>query len=78
MDADLGRLRWRSRRGMLELDVLLERFLKRHGEQLDSRDRAAYARLLECADEDLHAWFSGRMECPHAEFSELIRRVRAG
>ena len=37
----LGMLRWRCRRGMLENDLLIERFFQRHAEQLTASQAAA-------------------------------------
>jgi antitoxin CptB len=49
----LGRLRLRSRRGMKELDVLLERYLDAPGSLMDAGERSDYARLLEVQDPEL-------------------------
>jgi antitoxin CptB len=49
----LARLRWRCRRGMLENDLILERFLARRGADLTEHEVAALDRLLDLADGDL-------------------------
>ena len=49
----LARLRWRCRRGMLENDLVLERFLARRGEDLTEDEVAALDRLLDLPDGDL-------------------------
>jgi antitoxin CptB len=49
----LRRLAWRCRRGMRELDVLLERFLHDGYSVASSSDRAAFEQLLELQDPDL-------------------------
>ena len=43
-------LQWRSRRGMLELDVLLEPFTREALPTLDEKEQLTYIRLLECED----------------------------
>lgn len=48
--ADLGRLRWRCRRGMKELDLLLGRWLERSYAQASSRERQLFAEFLELPD----------------------------
>jgi succinate dehydrogenase flavin-adding protein (antitoxin of CptAB toxin-antitoxin module) len=49
----LRRLRWRARRGLLENDLLLARFLDRHGDGLNDDQVSALASLLELPDTDL-------------------------
>ena len=51
--ADLRRLRWRARRGLLENDLLLGRFLDRYGTTLDAAQKAALLKLLELPDTEL-------------------------
>ena len=68
-------VRWRCRRGMKELDVLLERYLERHYPAADARERAVLDRLLEVEDPDLHAWCMGRV-APPDEFRPLIEKLR--
>jgi len=50
------RLRWQCRRGLKELDVLLEPFMEEHYLDLDVEEQALFARLLEEEDVDLLAW----------------------
>ena len=52
-ERELSRLRWRCRRGMLENDLILERFLHRHGAHLSSRQANCLNDLLELSDNDL-------------------------
>ena len=58
--ADAARLRWRCRRGMRELDVLLERYLERGWPQAGAAERAAFAALLELPDPELAALCLGQ------------------
>jgi len=48
-----NRLLWRCRRGLLELDILLQRFLERYYDELAASGRAAFAELVELQDLDL-------------------------
>lgn len=50
MTPALNRLRWLCRRGMLELDILLDEFLRLHHGKLDPRERQAFERLLALDD----------------------------
>lgn len=50
------KLHWHSRRGMLELDLLLIPFVNRQLEFLDDRQLTLYQSLLRCEDQDIFAW----------------------
>jgi len=51
--AELGKLRWRCRRGLLENDLFIERFFADHSEQITPRLAHAVEALMELADNDL-------------------------
>ncbi len=72
-----GRLRWRCRRGMKELDVLLERYLDRDLPRAGAEERRLFERLLETPDPLLHAWCLGRAAAPDAALAALIGRITA-
>ncbi|MEO8935783.1 MAG: succinate dehydrogenase assembly factor 2 [Burkholderiaceae bacterium] len=57
-----ARLRWRSRRGLLENDILLTRFLDRHETTLTDDDVGALTQLLELSDNDLMDLILARSE----------------
>ena len=57
---ELDRMRWRCRRGMLELDLVLARFLERHVETLD-REGSGVQRAARAPDPDLWALVSGAL-----------------
>ena len=57
-------LRWRCRRGMRELDVLLERYLAERWPGAAAAERAAFAGLLELSDPDLAALCLGHVTAP--------------
>ena len=56
----LARVRWRCRRGMLENDLILARFLDRRGNDLTEPEVAALDRLLDLPDNDLWDVLCGR------------------
>jgi antitoxin CptB len=56
----LERIRWRSRRGLLEMDLVLQKFMARHLESLDETALAAYESLLTEFDTDLLDYVNGR------------------
>ena len=52
-DARLRRLRWRARRGLLENDLVLERFFAAHGNALDEATVTGLDHLLDLSDNEL-------------------------
>ena len=60
--ANRARLRWRSRRGLLENDIVLTRFLDAHEETLSDDEVDALTRLLDLADNPLLDLMLGRSE----------------
>ncbi len=74
-DEDLARLAWRSRRGLLELDLWLGRFVQRQLFALTPAEREQYEALLELPDPDLLELLDGRAEPPPG-LTALIRRIQ--
>ena len=74
---ELRRLRWRCRRGMLENDLVLARFLDRHAASLGAGDLAELERLLALPDPDLWALVSGRAECGDVRLATMVERLRS-
>ena len=73
----LARLRWRCRRGMLENDLILERFLDARAGALSTADVAALDLLLDYSDNDLWDILSGRMEPADVSLLPLIGCLRS-
>ncbi|MFU8815023.1 MAG: succinate dehydrogenase assembly factor 2 [Pseudomonadales bacterium] len=71
------RLYWRSRRGMLELELALLPFLEHRLEALSSQERALYGRLLQHEDWDIYDWIMGKATPPDAELVRIIEHIRA-
>lgn len=71
-----GRLRWHCRRGLLELDIALQRFLDKHFDALTPTQLDDFANLLSAEDIEFWAWVSGKEDCPFAEFEYLLRLIR--
>jgi antitoxin CptB len=74
-DIELNRLFWHSRRGMLELDVLLVPFVREVYSSLDVDDQARYRKLLECEDQDMFGWFMQRDEPQDADLKRMVRMI---
>jgi antitoxin CptB len=75
--SDFDRIRWQCRRGLLELDLVLERFLRENSERLTSVELERFRRLLAAPDNDLWDWISGRADPSDPALTELIVRLRA-
>jgi antitoxin CptB len=78
--AALNRLRWRCRRGLLENDLLLERFFRHHESTLTRSQAAALEALMDLPDNDLLDLFLARRE-PHGgldrtEIHEMLALIR--
>ena len=57
-----ARLRWRARRGLLENDLILERFFNRYEDSLSDADVAALTCLFDLSDHDLLGLLLARNE----------------
>jgi antitoxin CptB len=71
-----GRLRWRCRRGIREMDLLLERFLDCEYAGLSSSERQSFEELLTAVDADLMSWLTGRSRPDNPRHAALIDRLR--
>ena len=71
-DIEAKRAAWHSRRGMLELDVLLMPFAEKAYPGLPEEDKVRYRQLLDCEDPDLFTWF---LEHKVPEDPDLARMV---
>lgn len=74
--ARVQRLRWRSRRGMLELELALKPFVERALDTLDDETLAAYSALLEHDDWDIFDWVQGRSEPDDAALAGVVGVIR--
>ena len=56
----LNKLRWKSRKGIRELDILLQNYLDTHFSSLDSQDKKLFEEILEIDTYDLLNAISGK------------------
>jgi antitoxin CptB len=73
----MNRLRWRCRRGMLENDLILARFLEARGEAITEAELAGLDRLLDLGDNELWDLVSGRQENGDPVLASLLEALRA-
>jgi antitoxin CptB len=75
LDEEARRLLWRCRRGMKELDVLLERFARLELPAASAEQRQTLTRLLELPDPVLVDYLLGQAIPPDTELASLIHRI---
>lgn len=73
--ARLRQLRWRCRRGMRELDVLLMGYMDRDYVAASPRVQRAFEQLLSMQDPDIQALLAGRLTVDDAALNELVQRL---
>jgi len=71
-----GRLLWRCRRGMKELDVILERFARAGLAGASEAERGAFERLLDLPDPLLAGYFLGNQRPADPQLRLLAARIR--
>ncbi len=74
-NAEFNRLFWHSRRGMLELDVLLVPFLKEAYQDLPEEDQQRYQKLLSCEDTDMFEWFMQRSKPEDPDLRRIVEII---
>ena len=71
-------MRWRCRRGLLELDIVLGRFIEQCYAGLDEVQQISFDALLDMPDNDLWDMISGRGAVPlPGEQQALLEKIRA-
>ncbi len=76
-NAEMNRLRWSCRRGLLENELVLERFLRSHAALLEGERLAAFRTLLDYSDGELWDLVSGRRECGDPALGEVVKLLRS-
>ena len=72
-----GKIVWRARRGILELDVLLNQFIQTHYHSLPSQQQQSLVDLLEEKDQQLVLWLiEGDQHQLPACYSDLVHAIR--
>jgi antitoxin CptB len=80
-ERSLSKLKWRCRRGLLENDLIFERFFGRYEHDLSDADVGALTRLFELSDNDLMDLLLARKE-PEGDLADpdikrVLERLRA-
>ena len=72
---DKNRLLWASRRGMLELDLILQPFVESKYDNLSAKDKLRFEVLLEIEDQQLFMWFMKREEPVDPEMQRIVNII---
>lgn len=75
--SELARMRWKCRRGMLELDLLLKAFLEKGYRDLDGPGQQRFDELLDYPDAVLLEWLMGRIRPTDKEVTQLVEKIRS-
>jgi succinate dehydrogenase flavin-adding protein (antitoxin of CptAB toxin-antitoxin module) len=76
-EVELRRLKWRCRRGTLENDLALERFLTKYADVLDGERLRAFQALLDYPDHHLWEILSGRRRPSDPALIEIVQMFRS-
>ena len=71
-----NRLRWQCRRGLLELDLVLERFLETYGDRQQGERLSSFQTLLTYTDNDIWDLIRAHTECRDARLAEVVQWMR--
>lgn len=71
-----ARLKWSCRRGMLELDLILNSFLEKGFNSLSTQQMSSFKSLLTHTDPELYAWLMGHEEPYNEELVEIVALIR--
>jgi len=75
--SELARMRWKCRRGMLELDLLFKEFLDTGYTQLDDDQRRCFDQMLDYPDAVLLEWLMGRISPTDKDVANLVNKIRS-
>jgi len=73
---ELDRVRWRCRRGLLELDIVLGRFIEQRYAAMDDEQRLIFDELSDLPDTELWDLITGNKELTHAHQREVLEWMR--
>lgn len=72
-----ARIKWLCRRGMKELDVLLERFFTAEFDGLSDSEQSAFHTLVQCEDPEIYYFLLGRTQPDDPAVAALVTRIQA-
>jgi len=75
IDKNISRLNWQCRRGMLELDLLLQGFLDKSYQSLNAVQKHAFEVLLQSPDQLLHDYLLGGTVPFDKDVADVIKQI---
>lgn len=72
-----ARFIWQSRRGMLELDIILGRFIEKRLDQLNPEQVELFEALLHCTDPEVFSWLMGHERPKDKGLMEIVDDIRS-
>ena len=72
-----SRLLWRCRRGIKEMDIVLQDFIKDSYDELNNENKSAFSKLLEEQDLDILNWLLGKDKPEDKTLIEIIKKIRS-
>lgn len=76
-ESEFKRIYWASRRGMLELDLMMVPYVEGRFRELDDARQQHYIRLLECEDTELFSWLLGREDPADPDLLGMVNDIKA-
>ena len=77
MSKKKSRLLWRCRRGIKEMDIVLQDFIKDSYDELNNENKSAFSKLLEEQDLDILNWVLGKDKPEDKTLIEIIKKIRS-
>tara|TARA_B100001079_G_scaffold253576_1_gene247655 strand:- start:570 stop:818 length:249 start_codon:yes stop_codon:yes gene_type:complete len=77
MHEEKSRILWRCRRGIKEMDIVLQDFIKDSYDELNNENKSAFSKLLEEQDLDILNWILGKDKPEDAALIEIIKKIRS-
>lgn len=76
LNPEFKRMRWRARRGLLELDIVLGRFIEAHYAGLKDAEKSIFDEFLDMPDNLLWDMISGRQDAASGEQQALLNKIK--
>jgi antitoxin CptB len=72
----INQLRWACRRGLLELDLLLNTYVDKVYDQLTDIEKRQFISLLDMQDQEMYEMLSGKTSPNDKQLAELLDKIR--
>ena len=75
-EAAKRRIRFLTRRGLLELDIVLKRFMEKEFPHLSDEELAVFVNILDLPDQEFLALVNRKETTENPEFANLLDKIR--